>query len=70
MAEELYFTLPQLKKLKKKDLFKVASYYKIEVKWNWTKKKLVEAIWETFNPPEVEEAEMSVRVKRIKESVK
>ena len=73
MNKSLYFSEEQLDKLKRKDLIKIASYYKLGFDKKATKAQLKDLIWNSFNAPEilgVEEMEVpaSVRIRRIKEN--
>ena len=73
MDENLYFSGEQLDRLKRKDLVKIASYYKIGFDKKLTKNQLRDLIWNSFNAPEMVyfegmEAPMSTRIRRIKES--
>ena len=64
------FTLEELQQLKKKNLIKLAGYYKIEDfnKW-WNKDKMVEAMYNYLSPKKEETLPpMSARVRRIYES--
>lgn len=72
MAKNLYFTEEQLRKLKRKDLFKVAQYYGLEVHYRGSKKEdILNAILEYFGMVEVpDDTPKSVRVRRIQESMK
>lgn len=74
MVRNLYFTEDQLEKLKRKDLYRIAAYYKLEgITKRITKKELLERLKSYFGLVEVEETDedfpVSVRVRRIKESV-
>ena len=73
MNKSLYFSEEQLDKLKRKDLIKISSFYKLEFDKKATKAQLKDLIWNSFNAPEifgVEEMEVptSVRIRRIKEN--
>lgn len=64
------FTLDELNQLKKKNLIRLAGYYKMEdfSQW-WNKDKMVEAIYNYISPKKEESLPpMSVRVRRIYES--
>lgn len=69
MSEDLYFTKEELLRLKKKNLFRLAEFYGIEIRMSWKKQRMVDAIYDHF-PHDLDEAqypEMSVRVRRIYE---
>ncbi|MCK4825655.1 hypothetical protein KA005_58445 [bacterium] len=73
MNRDLYFTEEQLGKLKRRDLLKIASYYKLGFDRKASKKQLRELIWNSFHAPEIVEMEdmevpVSVRIRRVKES--
>jgi len=73
MNKSLYFSEEQLDKLKRKDLIKISSFYKLKFDKKATKAQLKDLIWNSFNAPEifgVEEMEVpiSVRIRRIKEN--
>jgi hypothetical protein len=69
------FTREILESSLKSDLFKLATYYGIEINSRMLKEELIEVILEAQKPVEVEVTEqelppMSVRVRRIYEGVK
>jgi len=76
MGKNLYFSKSQLDKMKRKDLIRIASYYKLGFDKKATKKQLQELIWNEFVIPEIvggiaeEEIQKSVRIRRIEESQK
>ena len=70
MNENLYFTKAQLDKLNRKELVTIAKYYKLRFNKKFTKEQLRDLIWNSFNALEgiEDDAPMSVRIRRIKES--
>ena len=76
MNENLYFTKAQLDKLNRKELVTIAKYYKLRViSKGLSEEQLKDLIWKSFNALEGIEADdmsapMSVRIRRIKESMR
>ena len=73
MNKSLYFSEEQLDKLKRKDLIKISSFYKLKFDKKATKAQLKDLIWNSFNAPEIlgvegMEVPASVRIRRIKEN--
>lgn len=65
------FTKEELEKMYQRNLFRLAEYYGLRVYKSWSKSRIIEVILDYLSTSEeVEEVQMSVRVRRIYEANK